>query len=216
MAVVVRHVLLLALAIPAFHVKGFRMKRQSTVATSARAPPVSIRVEDCGGADHIVKIIGFDPKNMSDNTTGMCDVSPYGSGWQKPCTTAMVSIQATISQEIAGGTFSLAATMDTGHPTYDKVVADIKGADICEQRNILMSSPFYFGMRLGFIQWQGLDCPVKLGEATILLKVTVMDEDFPYLLRNEEAKRAKVEIKGSRLDGKSLMCATLSLKPGGR
>jgi len=152
--------------------------KEEDVHVSAVLP---IAVEDCGGADHVAKIIDYEPKSLSTGAT------------------TMLTTTGAASESIAGGSLNLVVKM-TGFPW--STLAEIKDADICQKVSAELWSGFIYG---GEIEWQGLDCPVSAGEVTAKFKATI-SSSIPSGLMN-----AKVEIDATGLDGKPLLCATSTM-----
>jgi len=129
---------------------------------SALRASLPIAISDCGGSDHIVSLVDYQPKRVSTGST------------------TVLHVTGTVSDEISGGNMNMSLFM-TRFP-WTKL-GELKNVNFCNPLTIELS---FMGIYGGKLEWGGIDCPVGTGEMTVDVKLTLAN--IPTRLMNVRAE----------------------------
>jgi len=144
------------------------------VSTMASLP---VAITDCGGSNHVVSLIDYQPKAVNTGTT------------------TRLSVTGSVSDDISGGTLNMKVQM-TGFPWT--TLGQLNGGNICNPLTLELRSLGIYG---GKIEWGGIACPVRAGQVTVDLVMTLAP-NIPSGLMNVRAS-----LDATRSDGKPLLCS---------
>jgi len=154
-------------------------ERAADVITNAVIP---LGVSDCGGSNHLARIVDYNPKSVN---TGV---------------TTTINATAVLSSAVSGGTLNAKVSM-SGFPWT--TLGEIRNGNICNPITVELRSLGIYG---GKLEWSGINCPIAAGTTTIGLKLTLASGLPANLLGT------KGELTGRSADGKPLLCATTTTR----